>query len=89
MLSWMKCVRLSTDYRVVVVNMVEDLDEFNNRIIKYCPSCDSTDVSVRVAKYKWYFVGCRECWNKLECDEANLERALEIWNRRADRRLNR
>ena len=66
----------------MVIKLIKDLEEANKLIEKYCTVCDSTNVSVRFAKYKWYYVGCLDCWNKMECDEANLEYAIELWNER-------
>ena len=59
--------------------------EVKNMLLLPCPSCDSENVSVRIAKYGWYIVGCNDCWNKLECDERRLNEAIEFWNRYAEK----
>lgn len=48
-----------------------------------CPSCKAGNTSIRPQKDGWYYVGCIECFNKILCDRANLEYAIELWNRRA------
>ena len=60
----------------------EKLKSLSDTIIKHCPSCGSPNVSVRRAKDGWFYVGCEECWQKNQSDEAMLEYAIEVWNRR-------
>lgn len=54
-----------------------------------CPSCGSFNTSVRLGKAGWYIFGCKDCENHNECDEACLEMAVEIWNRRSKQRWGR
>lgn len=50
-----------------------------------CPSCDSHNTSVRVARDKWYFVGCMDCFNKTQCTEEYIPYLVERWNNYARR----
>ena len=65
--------------------MAIDNEELKQKPLLPCPSCWSENVSVRVARYGWYYVGCNDCWNKRECDESCLDETIEFWNRYAEK----
>ena len=61
-------------------------EELASLKIAPCRACDSTATSVRPQGNNWYYVGCTECFNKTLCDKANVEYAIELWERRNGKR---
>jgi hypothetical protein len=57
-----------------------ELENYNKKIIKICPSCDSKNVNVRAAKENLFYVGCMDCSNKTLCEEKYIDYAIEKRN---------
>ena len=62
-----------------------EIEELNRKIEKKCLVCDGENVSVRIARKGWYFVGCLDCENKTLCDESKVVKVVDSWNTRVRR----
>jgi ssDNA-binding Zn-finger/Zn-ribbon topoisomerase 1 len=63
----------------------EELENYNEKIIKKCPSCGSKNVSIRRARLGEFIYGCQDCFQHNICDKTTLDYAIEFWNRMAMR----
>jgi ssDNA-binding Zn-finger/Zn-ribbon topoisomerase 1 len=63
-------------------------EELESIKLEKCPSCGSRMTSVRKATARWWFVGCIDCFNKIQCERTFVERAAEKFNEYA-RRINK
>jgi hypothetical protein len=63
-------------------------EELENIKLLPCPSCDSTMTSVRRVSDEWWYVGCVDCFNKIQCERQYVEQAAAKFNDYA-RRVNK
>jgi ssDNA-binding Zn-finger/Zn-ribbon topoisomerase 1 len=63
-------------------------EELESIKLEKCPSCGSRMTSVRKATSRWWFVGCIDCFNKIQCEREFVVRAAEKFNEYA-RRINK